>query len=323
MKVLFINNNKQTCGVYQYGVRLFNILNKSKKIQYIYKEIICSNSYNNILIQYNDISSIIYNYHPITMLWLSNNTIQKNKNIKNICIYHECILKDILFFDIKLNINPLFFDNNKHFGIPRPIFNNIDNFLDIYIPSNKNIQNFIDYYENDTPIFGSFGFGFDTKGFHRIINLINNNFDKAIIKLVIPIEHNSPYDIKYINYCKNIVVKKNIKVIFSHHFFTNEDILKFLYKNDMNIFLYDYDKLKYIENAKIGVSSVIDYAISVKKPIGISNSLMFNHIYNDKICLYKTPINICMNESVQYYSKFLNDYSDSNINNIFENIILT
>ncbi len=43
-----------------------------------------------------------------------------------------------------------------------------------------------------------------------------------------------------------------------------------------------------------GLSSVIDYAISVKKPIGISNSNMFRHIYSDEICLYKNSIQYCI-----------------------------
>ena len=86
-------------------------------------------------------------------------------------------------------------------------------------------------------------------------------------------------------------------------FFPNEDILKFLKSNDMNIFLYDYNKS--IPDDEIGISSVIDYALSVRKPLGISNSLMFKHIYSDKICLYKTDINNCLKNSVNYCDKLL------------------
>jgi len=320
MNVLFINNKKKSCGVYQYGLRLFNILKKSKNIDFDYNEIDNFNSYNNLL---NDstTSAIIYNYHPGTMKWLCGINIQKNKDCKNICIYHESVGDELYFFDIKLNINPLFSNNNQDFGIPRPIFEDID-YLDSYVPSCKSITDFINYSDKKIPIFGSFGFGFDTKGFHKLINLINNNLQQAIIKIVIPMENNSPYHLEYIQYCKNIKVNPEIKILFSHKFFTNDDILKFLHTNDMNIFLYDYNKIKHISNDKIGISSVIDYAISVKKPLGISNSLMFNHIYDDKICLYKTSINDCMRNSVNYCSKFLNDYNHCNLIKTFENIIL-
>jgi len=59
-----------------------------------------------------------------------------------------------------------------------------------------------------------------------------------------------------------------------------------------------YDKC---ENRSI--SSVIDYAISVNTPIGISNSLMFQHIYNDDICLY----NVSIDECIKNNSKFRNN----------------
>ena len=39
MIVLFLNHKIQSCGVYQYGLRVFNIMKKSYTYTYIYKEI--------------------------------------------------------------------------------------------------------------------------------------------------------------------------------------------------------------------------------------------------------------------------------------------
>ena len=102
----------------------------------------------------------------------------------------------------------------------------------------------------------------------------------------------------------------------SHDFFSNTDILKFLKSNTMNIFLYDtmYGR---------GISSTIDYAISVKKPLGISDSYMFRHIYSDEICLYKNSINDCMKNSTNYLAKYLDEYSNNNIINKFQQILNT
>ena len=69
-----------------------------------------------------------------------------------------------------------------------------------------------------------------------------------------------------------------------HTDFVNEnDLLIFLQSNTMNIFLYDNLHGR-------GISSTIDYALSVRRPLGISDSFMFRHIYSDEICLYKNSI---------------------------------
>ena len=70
-----------------------------------------------------------------------------------------------------------------------------------------------------------------------------------------------------------------------------------------------------------GISSTIDYALSVKKPLGISNSYMFRNIYSDEICLYKTSMKDCILNSVSYCDKFVNEYSEENIINKFNYII--
>ena len=74
MIVLFLNHKIQSCGVYQYGVRVFNILQKSYTPVYVYKEIENYTEYVDIT---NKIKPkiIIYNYHGATMSWLNNNTI--------------------------------------------------------------------------------------------------------------------------------------------------------------------------------------------------------------------------------------------------------
>jgi hypothetical protein len=78
-----------------------------------------------------------------------------------------------------------------------------------------------------------------------------------------------------------------LKIFITYDFFTNEDLLYFLKSNTMNIFLYDLMPDR-------GISSVIDYALSVDTPIGISDSHMFRHIYSDDICLYNTNIHDCI-----------------------------
>jgi hypothetical protein len=78
--------------------------------------------------------------------------------------------------------------------------------------------------------------------------------------------------------------------MFYTKFASDEEILYFLSKNTANIFLYDLSFGR-------GPSSVIDYALSVNTPLCINDSYMFNHIYNDDICVCKNSIQKCINNS--------------------------
>jgi hypothetical protein len=84
----------------------------------------------------------------------------------------------------------------------------------------------------------------------------------------------------------------------------------------MNIFLYDTMHGR-------GVSSTIDYALSVKKPLAISDSYMFRNIYSDEICLYKKPIRECLMKSKPYISQFLEKYSNEKLRLVFKHILLS
>lgn len=305
MKILFLNHKIESCGVYQYGLRLYNILKRSSTNLYYYTEI---DSYNEYISNINLINPnvIIYNYHSSTMPWLNNKTIQKN--VKNIGIPHE---SEHLLFDIILSIDPDETETNNIFNIPRPIFENVDDIVKNYKINNNEIEDFIGYNEgSDIPIFGSFGFGFQNKGFDKIITIINSQYDSAIIKLIITYAYFDPYKDKNINsvlqLCNSISLKPNIKLMISHKFLTNEEILLFLKSNTCNIFLYDKMQGR-------GISSVIDYAISVKKPFIISDSYMFRNVYSDDICVYKTNIKTAIENSNKLLPYFLNKYSNEKL----------
>jgi hypothetical protein len=262
-----------------------------------------------------NIDAIIYNYHASTMTWLNSENIQKK--VRNIGIPHE---SPEHLFDIICNIDPTAPEGLNRVSLSRPVYENVDELLTNYIPTTQSIKEFIEYSEEGVPIFGSFGFGFSFKGFDKIITIINEQFDMAIIKFIIPGAYfdgnsdNTNNNIKKI--CESIPKKSTIKLMITHDFYCNEDILYFLKSNTMNIFL--YDKLE-----DRGISSVLDYALSVKTPFGISNSSMFRHIYADEVCLYNTSVNECMNYSKKTYNNFLIENSNNNLINKFKYIIQT
>jgi hypothetical protein len=316
MNVLFINHKQQNCGVYQYGKRVFDIIKNDKSINYTYAEVDSVECLNKILSEIM-VDIIIYNYYPnATMPWLNNNTIPKN--VKNIVLKHEARYEEYMF-DAICDTNPTQEESNKYFSIPRPIFENIDETtLSSHVLSERNTEFINAYLHTNLPIFGSFGFGFENKGFDKIVKMINEQYDEAIIKFIIPIAHfdPNPNTISIMHQkCLAENKKPGIKLIITHDFFPTEALLHFLKSNTMNIFLYDYMHGR-------GISSVIDYALSVRKPIGISDSFMFRHIYSDNICLYKIPIKECLNTSLEYISIFLDKYSNTNMINKFRQVIL-
>jgi FkbM family methyltransferase len=292
MKILFINHNRSQCGVYNYGKRLYTIWKKSLYLDFDYIEINSLEEYNNIL--FSNYNYIIYNYHLHTMKWLTKDKI--NKINKNIGILHEC---ESDLFDYIMDASN---------DIPRPLFNDIPNKIK---SDNEVIINFLEYGKEDNiPIIGSFGFGFKNKGFDKIVNYVCEEFDSAIIKFIIPYStFGDPLgnEAKYISdICYKMNYKPNIKIMIIHEFLEEDDMLYFLNQNTINLFLYDY------MNGR-GISSTIDFALSVNKPIGISNSYMFRHIYNDSICIYKQSITYCINHSLFYLQQFKELFSQQNL----------
>ena len=308
MQILFLNHKLKKCGVYQYGLRLYSILCKSNDVIYLYTEISSLEEYINI-IKYNNFDIILYNYHFMTMPWLNINNIQKDK--KNIGIQHD--LEEYNFFDIILRLDVTVKEEKNKYNIPRPIYENLKNILEKTVITNEKIKNFINYFEPNIPIIGSFGFGFTRKGFDKIISIVNDQYDNAIIKLLIPEADTQKNEINIDNYCTNL--KPGIRVFVCNEFIENSDILHFLSKNTINLFLYET-----YPNA--GLSSVIDYALSVKIPIGISDANWFRHIYSDNICVYKTPINNIIQSGFIYCEKYLCEFSNEKLIKKIDNIIL-
>ena len=62
MQILFLNSKNIKCGVYQYGVRLLDILRRNNDITYHYIELDSFTSYVNALAEHTNANAIIYNY---------------------------------------------------------------------------------------------------------------------------------------------------------------------------------------------------------------------------------------------------------------------
>ena len=302
MKILFVNHSQKQCGVYQYGKRVADILKKDDRFDLQYEEIDNPDIFLRLT---NDSKNdyIVYNWHPSTMSWLNNSLVLNQKKSKQILIFHES------HFPSNLEIDGFFMtdltedEKIKHFSIPRPLFETV-----MEKPITKKLK------------FGSFGFGFTNKGFEKICKIINQNYNDCIIHLHIPNafygDSNSKISNSVINNCKSIITNPTVELVITTNFLTNEEILDFLNSNSVNLFLYDNMPGR-------GLSSTIDYALSVDTPLVINNSYMFRHIISEKpnLSIDNQTIDQIIEDGIESSKFFRKKWSNENLRNKFFNIL--
>jgi hypothetical protein len=262
IKVLFISRKAEHCGVNDYGKRVNAILQNSTLFDVHFAEIETPTEY---VEWYNKVMPevVLYNYYPTILPFVTDNFIEPIRHIPHVAVYHEVGFgfspNGIIDIDFTKSDNP----DGNFFASPRPLFN-------------YSVEE--DLVPNDVPVIGSFGFGFPDKNFPKIAELVCSQFDKALIKLSIPFatfgDAEGNMARTEADKVREVIEKSGntgIELEVNHNFMEHTDVLNFLRGNDINVFLYDKHESR-------SLSSTIDYALSVKKPIAISNSAMFRHI---------------------------------------------
>jgi hypothetical protein len=258
--IILLNNTANRCGIYQYGLRTINILMKSKLYNFIHIEVENETQLADAINNYNPIA-IIYNHHHFTMPWLNTAILNKFPNIKHYGMFHGEPETSAIRFDYLLCDHPYHIDTPQSFAIQRPLIEN----------------NFVFEKPTITTI-SSYGLGSPYKGFQKIVKIVNDQFDEAIIRLHISegfyAEKFGCTMVQYLSdLCQKEMRKPNIQLQITSNFINDIDMLKFLASSSINMFLYDV-----VTAHKPIMASAVDYALSVKVPLAINNSNMFNHI---------------------------------------------
>src|SRR3989304_1620038 len=274
MKVLILNHGYLQCGTYQYAKRIHSIVSKSKDIEYIHKKARDKQGYLEVLAEVKP-DYVVYNYHIDRMPWLTVNDINSNKSVKHFFLFHDGSIlnsydKYIFCGEIPNYNNPI--PKAKSVLLTRPI-----------------MEYGGTYPVNELPTIGSFGFATDHKGFPELVSLVQKTFKEAVINLHLT----SPYfgvtagynlpDI--IRKCQASNTNPKIKLNISSDFVDDEKLLTFLAGNDINVFNY-----KVLRQPNPGISSAIDYALSVRRPFAVTKNSLFRHVLSDDISLEKRPI---------------------------------
>ena len=266
MNVLFINHKATQCGVYEFGRNLGEALSRSS-LTFHYRE---CNSPAELMdaVKESQPALIIYNYHPATLRWLTSD-ITRSIQSPQIGIIHEITQQvadraDNSLFNFHIAHDPtLLLKNPLVFKAGR------------LIPPFKNKSS-----RPEIPTIGSFGFGTAGKGFEKLVDQVQQEFDEAIIRLSIPFSTFLDADGKNARLiaenCRKLLFKPNVSLTISHEFLEQNGVLEFLAQNSINVFLYEEMGIPR------GLSSATDLALAVDRPIAVSDNSMFRHLLNSR-----------------------------------------
>lgn len=285
--VAILTGPKENCGIYYYARNLHNMLKESKQVNYLLFKCDSEAEMQKILRE-NSIDVVIYNWHPSTMPWIKQSTIDKTHVRQFMVIGHEGRFETINFYNLEhyITIDVTAEESgNIHPGV-RPVIE----YDDVqYSPPLQVLK------------IGTSGIGQHNKNLNKIIDIINKQFDE-------PVELNVHFSSGFYTPLKeggitNLIehykqfAKPNVKISYTLEQFSEYDLIKWLNKNDINIYYYEtFDA--------VGVSGSTDRALSARKPIGVNTSNFFRHIISDDINIEKTSIKQIIAKGLTPLSKY-------------------
>lgn len=310
INILFVNSVQKQCGVHSYGKRSYAILDKSTKYAFHYCEPNDASEYEYLILRIRP-SAVIFNFHVSTMTWL---TGKKCRDEKRYFLVHEGYRLTNLNEDYWLNVDSTVVDNGNEYSIPRPL---------IEMPwTLKQKRQGVAYkmIMYKYPIVSTFGFAFGSKNMGSIVKMVNDQFDRATIRIHIPKAYYGDRDGEstagVVPGCKNEMYKSGIDLEFSDIFLSDDELIDYLRLSSLNIFLYEESKGR-------GLSSVIDYAISADVPLAINNSEMFRHIQKPEINVSNKSLQEIIDQGTEPLKEFKELWSNKNFLDKYEHILNT
>ncbi|MEJ7610364.1 MAG: hypothetical protein WKF88_04205 [Ferruginibacter sp.] len=258
LKGLFINNRKAKDSIHESGYMVYQCLKLSDHYSLDYIEVDINNR--DIRLGYD---FYFFNYHDVTLSWLNTGPLKKDLGCA-ITMILEILPGDAFVrmpgkgFHIYCALDPTIRSKGKLYAFPRPLEK-----MDFEIPSAK----------NEIPVIGTFGFATKGKGFEHVVEAVNKEFDRAIVRINIPYGDFVPDSKEYSNYltdlCKK-TAKPGIDVQVTYDFMTKPGLVEWCAANDLNCFLYDRNFP--------GLAATTDQAIITGKPLSVSDNPTFRHI---------------------------------------------
>lgn len=305
LDVMLVNGAIENCGVCQYGKRLSRVLlDDSRHARYI--EVSTAQEFDAVEFKP---KILLFNYiacgRPFGPLgWLSQSFLDGLRRKGHIVgtIGH---LDDVRFhFDFVLSQDPTRREYDTQYSLPRPLAFEAKN-------ASEGIQDLQVRGRNKVTI-GSFGFAARSKRFPEVVRLVAQQIPNAKVKLNITNAnyHDSNGEIRdaVIRECMEVPRPASVELAITSTFMSDEDILKFLAGNDLNVFAYQTDS-----GDDGGVASVMDYAISCERPFAISRSSMFKHVFTPEVCFETSPLSSIINSGAFVVRQYKELWSPENL----------
>lgn len=309
--ILYINHKENQCGVYQYGRSIGNALAGSEKYNFIYCELRNLKELQDQIKMHHP-ACVIFNYHPATVPWIDKKT-KYHVKAPFVGTIHEVTQQladkaDDHLFDYHIAPDPTLLLRN-------PIVYKTGRLINKYAGGEKKLTEI-----NTDDIIGSFGFGTAGKGFEKIIEQTQNEYDEATIRLNIPFAEFGDKDganaRKIAEDCRKLVTKKGINLVITHDFWDNAGLGTFLNSNSINVFFYE-------EGTNRGLSSTIDFALGVDRPIAVTKSSLFRHIRHTRpsICIEDSGLKEIIKNGTKPLLKFKREWTPENTLWEYERIV--
>lgn len=261
--ILFLNNTVKECGIYQVGLRISRVLNTSTKFNFIYEEV---NSEQNLRawVQIHQPKVLFFNYQHEVMPWLTTRILKEFESLKPTSITHAYLTPGSEFNQFSYYISG---DTGAK--------DDFKDFPNIWVMGRVLLDYTGEYPVNKLPTFGTSGFGRRLKNHPYLVKRVNDEYDKAVIRLHVPYGHYTDHneENEVIAACKKEVTKPGIELQIETEFYEDDyKVLEFLAGNDLNIYAY----VPFAPGC--GTASSIDLALSVKRPVAVSYTNWFRHL---------------------------------------------
>ncbi|WP_137128563.1 hypothetical protein [Rhizobium sp. FY34] len=287
LRGLFINTAKEQCSIHESGNMALSALLDEPRIRLDYVEI-RREDYHSLdskdflkkiskdygtEIDSGSYDFTVVNYHHFTMVpFVGKRQLDGLPGAKYAIVLevepHDCLsFCPYGWFDGYIVLDPSVRDDRPEvFAFPRPI--------EDMLPGNLERV-------DEIPIIGSFGFGTPGKGFELLVDAVNREFDRALVRINIPSNiyaddamasvHGENYARYLAKICKRIA-KPGIDVEFTYDFMSKDELIEWCGRNTLNCFMYT--------RKQSGLAATTDQAIASGRPLLVSGNQTFRHIHD-------------------------------------------
>lgn len=304
MRGIFYNSRQSLCSIWESGKMCYDALKKSTRFTLDYSE-------NTFLDSSYDFA--IFNHHHMVNHWMNEATIREfNKPT-------FCIVTEVSFSENPIHFSPSYFshylvldstvrETDKIHAFGRP--------LEEFTVSPK---------EHDTEAPSVFSFGFATAGkeWHKIVELVQQDYDNASIHFNIPqgtyipnsMQQNTIVKIK--EECARVLTKPGIELTITHDNLSKQELIQLCSTKTINCFYYNRQHL-----FSSGLAAVTDQAIASGRPLFVTSDCTFRHIHQHVPCYPNLTIKEAVETTKEGVLKMKELWSDRNFLMKFEKLLI-